>query len=251
MSVKKFVLYKGPSMLSKGRDIVAILRTAGNTKTGKKEAWGLWIIPLDIGKSMFNKDVPPGSHMSVCGSCPLGGSYTLGGDITRLCYVNAQGVNALARSYFKSNVNGGFYEAAKELERNPPNIVRVGSWGDGAALPTRVLKKLFKLLKKHKVGHTAYTHQWRVDARKVIRQNFMASVHNQEEREQANSKGFRVFGVGEFDGATLCPASEEAGKRSTCAQCKLCDGGTVADSRRDIYIPPHGIAKKRFKTLEV
>lgn len=245
---KKFVLYKGPSMIDRGRNIAAILRTAGNSKTGKKEAWGLWIVPLDIGVSLFNKDIPKEAHRSVCGACPLGGEYTVGYG-KRLCYVNAQGVNALSRSYFKGNNNGFWFEAKNELKRNPPNIVRVGSWGDGSALPTRILKKLFKFLKKNGVGHTAYTHQWRTDDRKVIKENFMASVHNQDEREQANRLGFRTFGVGIFEGATLCPASEEAGKRSTCARCKLCDGGTVNDSRRDIYIPPHGVGKKNFKLL--
>ena len=39
-------------------------------------------------------------------------------------------------------------------------------------------------------------------------------------------------------GEALCPASAEAGKKLTCAQCLACGG---ADGRRSsIYIPAHG-----------
>jgi hypothetical protein len=36
----------------------------------------------------------------------------------------------------------------------------------------------------------------------------------------------------------LCPASKEAGKRTTCAQCKLCAGASIA--AKSIAIPAHG-----------
>jgi RecJ-like exonuclease len=49
-----------------------------------------------------------------------------------------------------------------------------------------------------------------------------------------------VQGVDEIDKANevLCPASKEAGKRTTCAACKLC-GGTSTASPKSIAIPMH------------
>jgi hypothetical protein len=40
----------------------------------------------------------------------------------------------------------------------------------------------------------------------------------------------------------LCPASEEAGKRTTCDQCKLCSGASI--KAKSIAIVAHGAVKK-------
>lgn len=40
----------------------------------------------------------------------------------------------------------------------------------------------------------------------------------------------------------VCPASEEAGKRTVCASCLLCNGNKQ-DGRKDISILAHGVQK--------
>jgi hypothetical protein len=42
----------------------------------------------------------------------------------------------------------------------------------------------------------------------------------------------------------LCPASEEAGRRTTCVDCKLCSGNTI--KAKNIFIPSHGGGKKHY-----
>ena len=43
----------------------------------------------------------------------------------------------------------------------------------------------------------------------------------------------------------LCPASEEAGSRTTCLECGLC-AGTQTKSKKSIAIVAHGAGKKHF-----
>ena len=122
-------------------------------------------------------------------------------------------------------------------------LVRLGSYGDPAAVPFAVWQALLARV----AGHTGYTHQWRVfpefDAW------VMASCDSSAERVMARALGFRTFRVAPFDswvrerGEVLCPASAEAGKRTTCAACKAC-GGTSAKARADIVIPAHGGGRK-------
>ena len=74
----------------------------------------------------------------------------------------------------------------------------------------------------------------------------MASVDTIEEREEAKKAGWRTFRVAEkftgedivLPGEILCPASEEAGKRTTCDKCGLCAG--LSRKAKDIMIPVHG-----------
>ena len=89
---------------------------------------------------------------------------------------------------------------------------------------------------------TGYTHQWREHA---LGARGMASVHTQAERREAKGKGYRTFRIisdgGELErGEVLCPASKEAGARTTCERCNLCDGRKGDnDKRRDVAIVAH------------
>tara|TARA_R110000824_G_scaffold346368_1_gene533165 strand:+ start:3006 stop:3233 length:228 start_codon:yes stop_codon:yes gene_type:complete len=75
----------------------------------------------------------------------------------------------------------------------------------------------------------------------------MASVHTQAERLEAKGRGYRTFriitavgdhGLGRDE--ILCPASKEAGARTTCEKCNLCDGRKGDnDKRRDVAIVAH------------
>lgn len=91
---------------------------------------------------------------------------------------------------------------------------------------------------------TGYTHQWRLKQAQVYRHFLMASVDNLLELVQAHNWGWRTFRVSRSSEPRVpgveitCPASEEAGKRTTCDACTLCMG--TAKKARSIVIMPHG-----------
>lgn len=78
----------------------------------------------------------------------------------------------------------------------------------------------------------------------------MASVDTVDEQREAAARGWRTFRLrrpGDQVAAheVVCPASDEAGHRTTCAQCSLCQG---ADRQaKSIAILPHG---QRTKWLD-
>src|SRR5258708_6040123 len=95
-------------------------------------------------------------------------------------------------------------------------------------------------------GTTGYSHQWR---------NFpelaaycMASCDSLADHAQAKLLGWRTFRVRSAEQALqakeiVCPASKEAGHKTTCSACKAC-GGHGAKARVDIAIIAHGAVGK-------
>ena len=92
---------------------------------------------------------------------------------------------------------------------------------------------------------TGYTHQWMYATAQHLSKTCMASCHTPEDVEQANAKGFRSFRTSslladKLPSEILCPASKEAGQRTSCARCKLCDGKRGPDDKRkNIFIVMH------------
>ena len=117
--------------------------------------------------------------------------------------------------------------------------IRLGAYGDPAAVPFHVWQTLLE----HANPATGYTHQWRVCDSRFARY-CMASADSVAEAAEAQALGYRTFRVGSkaesiVQGAeALCPASAEAGKRTTCAACNLCGGDRV--KAKSIFIPVHG-----------
>jgi hypothetical protein len=102
--------------------------------------------------------------------------------------------------------------------------VRLGAYGDPAAVPSRVWDKILSVAG----GWTGYTHQWRGCDPRLMRY-VMASCETAEDVATARRAGYRTFRVllpGEplLHGEFACPASAEAGKRRTCETCGACDG---------------------------
>ena len=106
-------------------------------------------------------------------------------------------------------------------------MVRVGTYGDPAAIPGEVWDALLS----QATTWTAYTHQkpWRPD---IAMQS--ADTHAEaRDHWQAGRRTFRVItGLDQLDPANeaLCPASKEAGRRVQCAACKLCRGSARGKS---------------------
>lgn len=242
MSDKSFVFYRGPSMLD-GAPIVAIatITRSSNKKTGQMVQ--TWILRADVGPMEASQK---GMDSSICGNCPHTGQHDEIGHLipaTRTCYVTLfhapRSVHAAFTRGIYDDLTGDIDAAA---ERVRGRMVRLGAYGDPAAVPFMVWDSLLA----HADGLTGYTHQWK--AFPEFAAYVMASCDSSADRVHARMLGFRTFRVAAVDGWTkesgeiLCPASAEAGKKTTCIACQAC-GGHSAKARADVMIPAHGAGK--------
>lgn len=216
------IIYNGPSLLD-GKPIVVIATYSNrNTKTGKVVQ--TYILRSDINPLEASKT---GQDFSICGSCPMRGEVTTDPKRKiakgRKCYVNlGQGVLIVFKSYKR-----GVYKEGDPRTMGRDRFVRVGTYGDPAAVPSEVWDELLAECETW----TAYTHQkpWRPDIA-------MQSADSYDEAKAHWAEGRRTFRVivdlGDIDKSkeTLCPASKEAGRRVQCTACKLCKGSSLAKS---------------------
>lgn len=230
-----YVIYRGPSLLD-GKPIVAIALTgSSNRKTG--DMVQTYILREDIKPT---EALRTGDDKSICGDCkhrPINGGA---------CYVVvAQGPTVVFKTY-----HVGKYPVADDIAAlGAGRMVRLGTYGDPMAVPASVWESLVSKAQ----GRTGYTHQWAntaLDADQVARVSrlCMASADNASEAQSAQSAGKRYFRI-RLATETLaprefvCPASEEAGKRKTCAQCGACNGSEKATAGNPVIIV-HGVAHK-------
>ena len=216
------IIYNGPSLLD-GKPIVVIATYSNrNTKTGKVVQ--TYILRSDINPLEASKT---GQDFSICGSCPMRGEVTTDPKRKiakgRKCYVNlGQGVLIVFKSYKR-----GVYKEGDPRTMGRDRFVRVGTYGDPAAVPSEVWDELLAECETW----TAYTHQkpWRPDIA-------MQSADSYDEAKAHWAEGRRTFRVvvdlGDIDKSkeTLCPASKEAGRRVQFTACKLCKGSSLAKS---------------------
>lgn len=234
-----YILWQGASLLD-GQPIVAIaIVKSTNEKTGNMVQ--TYIMRDDLHPMAALKT---GQDESVCGNCKhrpvLGGAY----------YVNVgQGVRAVWEAHKRGNYPTK--DAAEVGSMVAGRMVRLGTYGDPAAVPAAV----WQSLTAQALGVTGYTHQWtnkalEADQLEALRGLCMASADDPEEKTQANAMGWRTFRVRMADEPLTskefaCPASNEAGNLIQCAQCKACDGnrtGRVAS----VAIITHGAKASRF-----
>ena len=244
-----YILYRGPSKID-GKPIVCIyLSGSTNSKTGNMAQT---YILADNGLSpMENSRM--GYDVSICGNCRHRGTPTPdrmnGVAANRSCYVTLHH----GPLQVHKGIQRGIYTSAETQQARQAlgegADIRLGSYGDPAAVPSHIWRDLLK----HSASHTGYTHQ----SETIGGANFsryMISADTLEQAKQAHKEGkrtFRVISVADWQankkGAllgseVLCPASEESGKRTTCQQCKLCSGQTI--KAKSIAIVAHGTGKK-------
>jgi hypothetical protein len=178
--------------------------------------------------------VRDGRDATVCGMCPQRPS--LGGD----CYVRVdQGPRSAWAAWNEGKVPymhplaaGAALALAVKVGRI--GGLRLGAYGDPAALPISVARDLSGPVRAVKGVTTGYTHQWRTTDT-AWSGLVMASADSADDQVAARAMGYRSFrvvtkdapDVGKIKG-TSCPASAESGKGKTCATCGLCNGATVA-----------------------
>lgn len=222
------ILYQGASLLD-GKPIVVIATgytdKSSNSKTGAMIQ--TWIMRSDIEP---HTAVKTGDDASVCGDCPLRGVNGIG----RSCYVT---LHQAPLSVFRAFKRGAYAEASlneiKELSTN--KMVRLGSYGDPAAVPVHI----WKLYTSEAKGWTGYTHQWQRS--KDLQALCMASADTSELRDKAVSDGWRTFRVKTAEmpvmpNESVCPATTVGLDCATCGACK----GSSSGNKGTIVIDVHG-----------
>lgn len=242
------IIYRGESKITPGRGIVVVATglsgQSQNEKTGK--IIQTWILP-DENHAPMSDLVKYGYDTAVCGNCSQ--RPALGGG----CYVTiGQAPQAILGAVNRYVYPQYPIEFTAKLAEN--RIVRLGSYGDPAAVPFELWEQFLFLSKSHR----GYTHQWRTcDIR--FRKYCMASVETEREAREAQAMGYRTFRVRTsvdstiLDNEIICPASKEGNYRRTCETCRACSGTGKNDtaSGHSIAIAAHGSAYKVQRTQQI
>ena len=241
MANQTFIAYEGPSLYD-GNPIVVLVQTgSSNRKTG--DMVQTYILRSDIDPITASRT---GEDKAICGDCPhMGKAHDgdKGQALERTCYVTlAHGPLGKYKAYKR----GAYAHAIghdKIRALGLGRMVRLGTYGDPSAVP----QYLWDSLTSACDGWTAYTHGAVNPAPDMI----MTSAESASQAHKAWAKGERTFRViAGLDSLikgkeVLCPASEEAGKRATCATCKLCAGASVKG--KSVAIVAHGTSKRLAK----
>lgn len=236
-----FVVYRGPSALDPSATVVAIVTLeSANTKTGPMAQ--LFIMPANVVPHAAQKT---GEDAAVCGDCPFRPLLVKqareagapGAKDMRACYVKTfQGPRATWESRHNDPVMLGRVVAI--LSATDASL-RLGAYGDPAALPRLIIATLADAVGMRITG---YTHQWRNPAFRFLRAYVMASCDSASDYARAKAEGWRTFRVIQKrmlpvlgSREILCPS-----EKVQCIDCKLCDGVQYAsDRRKDIAIHAH------------
>ena len=241
MKILGYIAYEGPSEIDGAPIVVIVNKIDSDSKNDKTGAIvQSFIIRSDVAPTEALKT---GDDVSVCGNCehrPITAKETG----KPPCYVQvAKSVLAVYGAYRR----GRYVKAdpATIAAALAGKIVRIGTYGDPAAAPVR----MWSQITRYALGRRGYTHQWDrpgfdVDAWAPL---VMASADTIDQAAKANLLGMRVFrvsqGIDVQAGEAMCPASAEAGRKSTCAKCTLCSGTSI--KARDIVIADHAAGYAR------
>ena len=238
------VIYTGPSMLDGNPIVVLASLGSKNEKTGPMIQ--TWIVRADM-SPVEARSVE--ADRTVCGDCPR--RHALGGD----CYVLIHNAPQSAWSAWwrhgspEGDVTAAALAIASDADRYG---IRMGAYGDPAAVPWQVWERLFVEV-AHVTGrrpnHTGYSHQW---ARAMAplqsewcRRNLMASVDSPTEASLARASGWRYFlamspGSGDVPPRTIECLSVREASSVTCQECGICDGSQGRPLRVSVCLLEHG-----------
>lgn len=225
------VIYRGPSLLTDAPIVAVCILRSYNEKTGPSSAQ-THILP--DGDERPTLAIRTGADAAVCGDCihrPLNAGT---------CYVVVRQGPTVVWDALQRGLYPDFSDCVDVVsECLRRRVVRLGSYGDPAAVPARVWRDLTRVAG----GHVGYTHQWREPHAQELRELCMASVDSASEMDLARAMGWRTFRV-RLPGDPLrereavCPASAEAGHKLTCSTCGACNG--ARGRRGSIAIQVHG-----------
>lgn len=190
-------------------------------------------------QSFFSKDG------DVCLDCPYAMSN---GAELKGCYTHKRmqysGMISQLRSIgakYKSWDNIPMIDEVREclvVAMSAGRYVRFGTYGEPVMMPVDLVRRMTNVSKTW----SGYTHQWNKPWAYDYRDFFMASTHNTAQTNTAEMMGWRAFMDDsthtKHDGMVNCPASSEAGYKSTCSKCALCSG-IVGKGNKSVYIFNH------------
>lgn len=240
-----YIIYEGTSHIDDKQIVVVAIPKSSNDKTG--DMLQTIIMRSDIDPITASRT---GEDYSICGSCVHRGiphNGNSGGAKKRSCYVMLLMVLSVYKAYKKGNykrIQG--HDAIANIGAGL--MVRLGTYGDPAAVPSYIWESLLSKAE----GHTGYSHQANVEGADYRPDLTMRSADTLAEAQEAWARGERTFRVTTnandiVQGKEIaCPASIEAGKRTTCKQCKLCSGNTI--QAKSIVIMAHGTGSKHYAT---
>lgn len=236
-----FVFYDGPSLID-GAPIIGIaVLESSNVKTGNMVQ--TYILRADMAPLAA---IASGDDASICGDCTHRGDKQT--KRARTCYVD---VAKSVQSVFAAWIRGAYPQVAPSDGARivAGRVVRIGSYGDPAAIPARHWRALIR----RAAGHTGYTHQWRQWFARGLRAIVMASADSAQDRDMARAMGWRTFRVRTADEPLaareiVCPASPEGGDRRQCITCQACDGAPRGATQASVAIIVHGAMARHFAT---
>ena len=243
------VIYRGPSLIDGSPIVVVAVITksddAANGKTGAVVQ--TYILRADMDPRDASKS---GADFSICGNCPHRGIATDDPKPKlakkRTCYVViGQGPLIVYRAMLRGNYPDAFdHDSIAAIGAG--QVVRLGTYGDPAAVPSHVWDSLLT----NADSHLGYTHQSGFAGADVRNDLCMTSADTEQQARDAWARGERTFRIIASTAdmvkgqEALCPASKEGGYKTTCNSCKLCGGTSV--NARSIAIVAHGSGAKYF-----
>lgn len=235
------VAWEGPSRIN-GEPVVVLL--TGLTRAGQNRKTGAMLATyILVAKDRPLTALMNGNDRAVCGSCPLrpDPKRLPEGRIVRSCYVNlGRAPNNMYTAYRAGVYRRVTLGELPELCRD--HLVRIGSYGDPAAVPF----ELWTAILQHAKGWTGYTHDWAHKRAQALKTICQASVDTDAAEAKARALGWYTFRVRPAKDTTtgpdqmLCPASAEAGKVTTCSSCLACSG---TGRGKHVTIAAHGPGK--------
>ena len=234
-NITGFIAFDGKSVLNEKPILGIVVLQSTNDKTGNMAQ--LYILDK---RSHPQEIISQKLDDSICGYCSH--RHSLGG----ACYVvPGHGVSSVWRSYA-----AGKYPAVSDQSDIDMLLagkrLRLGAYGDPAAIPIYALSKLVSAVDGNITG---YTHQ--ISNKRVpdeITRYCMLSADTAKQGIKFNKAGkryFRVLKHGDslLDNEILCPNSKTG---IQCVHCMLCDGTKPDESKPDIAVFVHGSRSKNF-----
>ena len=231
MKYRGSILYQGPSLIDGAEIVVIATFESANPKTGPMVQTWILLVGIDPVAA-----IRAGMDRAVCGNCSLRHAPHIKG----ACYVREhEAPLSVWRSFKKGHYPA--FDSAIDGDRIARSKLRLGAYGDPAAVPYEVWAPLVKLAR----GHTGYTHQafenW-FDRRFLDICMVSADTHGIARR--GREMGARYFRIA--SDIELAPDEMECPNRTTGTTCIECMECTGAGDRPHVVNLVHGSRRGRF-----